>query len=314
MSNQVADSDYIDSENFFSFVSGYCPVDESIVRACYVAYLQSNIRPPPIGNKEVTRKNIGSVHHYFENMFRTILSVLGSYAQYKNIVDKIYLAYEEALAPTRHIPDYHLRHRHELSAWLLAVFLIIELKREKRNSSGDLNLIVEGYSDSITCANAVINEFIEYLEHQGAGTNDYLRMSIVSLALTPTELTAVRIHAQEEPGQYGPVWRHSQVSTRAKETPTALLLHGPDDTHGPGFSLLVNAFSLGPDRLHSWERERKLEILLSTGASLKLVHRLGKGGSSDTYEGEDGTAVKIRLSTKVLLEQEATILMDLNQR
>ena len=51
-------------------------------------------------------------------------------------------------------------------------------------------------------------------------------MSIVSLALTPVELTAVRVYLEEGIDEYGQInFRLNQVSTRAKENPTPLLVH-----------------------------------------------------------------------------------------
>jgi hypothetical protein len=122
--------------------------------------------------------------------------------------------------------------------------LIIELKRETRTSKGspNPNLIVEGLSDSISYGNAAILELLDSKNHRDAD------MSIVSLALTPVELTAVRVYSEEGVDEYGQInFRLKQVSTRAKENPTPLLLHSNSgETHQPhygyGFKLLVNAF------------------------------------------------------------------------
>ena len=312
--NQVQDTDFIDPSEFFNFikVKGYNEVDDATVARCYQSFMDRGVSIPTKESIEVTRKTVGTVHHYFEEMFGAIMSTLKSIPDYNGRIDKIHLGYEEVLAPSKHIPDYNIRDKRELSAGLVQTRLIIELKRETRTSKGSTNLIVEGLSDSISYGNAVILELLDSKNHRDADIQEYADMSIVSLALTPVELTAVRVYSEEGVDEYGQInFRLKQVSTRAKENPTPLLLHNNNgETHQPhygyGFKLLVNAFYWS-SLLSSWQSSLLTEIVLTNREVLKLSYRLGVGGSSDTYEASDFTAVKIAHNPTVNLSREALI-------
>jgi len=311
MKNQVQDTDFIDPSEFFNFikVKGYNEVDDTTVARCYQSFVDKGVSIPTKESIEVTRKTVGTVHHYFEEMFGAIMSTLKSIPDYDG---RWHLGYEEALAPSKHIPDYNIRGKRELSAGLVQTRLIIELKRETRTSKGSTNLIVEGLSDSISYGNAVILELLDSKNHRDADVKEYADMSIVSLALTPVELTAVRVYSEEGVDEYGQInFRLKQVSTRAKENPTPLLLHKNNgETHQPhygyGFKLLVNAFYWS-SLLSSWQSSLLTEIVLTNREVLKLSYRLGVGGSSDTYEASDFTAVKIVHNPTVNLSREALI-------
>jgi len=293
-------------------VKGYNAVDDTTVQQCYQTFLDQGIDFPKFGMKEVTRNTVGSVHHYFEAMFRAIISTLELNPDYNGQVNKIYLGYEEPLAPSRHIPDYNIRDKRELRAGLGQTRLIIELKRETRSSRGETggtNLIIEGLSDSIGYCNAVIIE----LMNKGVDIKEYVdikkyeNLSIVSLALTPVELIAVRLYTEACKDENGiDVINLKQVSTRAKKDPDTLHLHGETPYPGCGFKLLVNAFYWS-SHLNSWLPSPLAELVLTTGKVLTLGYRLGMGGSSDTYETSDVTAVKICHNDNVSLLREERV-------
>jgi hypothetical protein len=115
MKNQVQDTDFIDPIEFFNFikVKGYNEVDDTIVARCYQSFVDKGVSIPTKESIEVTRKTVGTVHHYFEEMFGTIMSTLKSIPGYDGRIDKIHLGYEEALAPSKHIPDYNIRGKRE---------------------------------------------------------------------------------------------------------------------------------------------------------------------------------------------------------
>ena len=314
MKNQAEYTNFIDPIEFFNFIKieGCNEVDDIVVARCYKSFMDKGVSIPSKEMIEVTRKTVGTVHHYFEEMFGAIMSTLKSIPDYHGRIDKIHLGYEEPLAPSKHIPDYNIRDKRELSAGLAHTRLIIELKRETRKSKGNTNLIVEGLSDSISYGNAVILELLNNKSYRDADIKEYLSMSIVSLAITPVELTAVRVYSDEHVDEYGhPGFKLRQVSTRAKENPTPLLLHNTDETHHPhyglGFKLLVNAFYWS-SLLSSWQPSSLTEVVLANNEVLKLSCRLGLGGSSDTYEASDLTAVKIVHNPEVSLLREASIL------
>ena len=69
--NQVQDTDFIDPIEFFNFikVKGYNEVDDTTVARCYQSFVEKGVSIPTKESIEVIRKTVGTVHHYFEEMF-----------------------------------------------------------------------------------------------------------------------------------------------------------------------------------------------------------------------------------------------------
>lgn len=307
INNQKKATKVIAHHDFFRFLNlpGVLPED-FVQQQCYAHFLGKAIPIPNHGSMEVPRDAVGTVHQYFDAMFRSILAVLCTTPAFANAASKIKLCYEETLTPSRFIPDFHLRRESELVANTLAAFLLIRVKRESRPSSLG-NSMIEGWSDSIALGNEFIQAFI-LDKGKDAALEELLGASIVSLALTPKEVTASRIFISKDP-EMSTSWVKQQESVCDPPLP----LHGPNNTHGEGFAMLVKAFALGPDAL-CVERAPLPWFEVQGGERVTLTHRVGRGGSSDTYRAADGSAVKVGHSNVVNLQSEGAILDILNYR